>query len=198
MSPIHRSRTTRCSCPYLENRSPLKYYGKAKIGSRPAKRTKAEKLDLKDLRAIPFVGSWSQIKQNVPGYYGIGTALRRLADSGRLEELKKAFQEVPFFRALILNSMMSLIKCNFGLTKYLSEDPEYGGFWKMLYDEYELSTEMTLLISGYSTLMEKEPVTRSSILIRGENCASTSDHSAVRPHEARKRRREPGGLREDY
>ncbi len=152
--------------PYLENRSPLKYYGKAKIGSRPAKRTKAEKLDLKDLRAIPFVGSWSQIKQNVPGYYGIGTALRRLADSGRLEELKKAFQEVPFFRALILNSMMSLIKCNFGLTKYLSEDPEYGGFWKMLYDEYELSTEMTLLISGYSTLMEKEPVTRSSILIR--------------------------------
>ncbi|MGD9252032.1 MAG: phosphoenolpyruvate carboxylase, partial [Desulfobacterales bacterium] len=57
--------------PYLENKSTLKYYGKTKIGSRPYKRGHKAKLDLDDLRAIPFVGAWSQLKQNVPGYYGI-------------------------------------------------------------------------------------------------------------------------------
>jgi phosphoenolpyruvate carboxylase len=53
--------------PYLENKSTLKYYGQTNIGSRPDKRGDKEKLDFNDLRAIPFVGSWSQLKQNVPG-----------------------------------------------------------------------------------------------------------------------------------
>jgi phosphoenolpyruvate carboxylase len=49
--------------------STLKYYAKTNIGSRPSK-GKSEQLDFKDLRAIPFVGSWSQLKQNVPGFWG--------------------------------------------------------------------------------------------------------------------------------
>lgn len=152
--------------PYLENRSPLKYYGKANIGSRPAKRSKGTKLELKDLRAIPFVGAWSQLKQNVPGYYGIGTALKAMADAGRFDEVKHAYESVPFFKALILNSMMSLLKCNFNLTRYLANDPEYGEFWKMLNDEYELSVAMTLQLADFETLMQEEPVTRNSVEIR--------------------------------
>ena len=54
--------------PYLEKMSTLKYYSNAKIGSRPGKRGNKKKLELTDLRAISFVGSWSQLKQNVPGY----------------------------------------------------------------------------------------------------------------------------------
>jgi phosphoenolpyruvate carboxylase len=61
--------------PYLEQMSTLKYYAKTNIGSRPSKRSKSEKLDFNDLRAIPFVGSWSQLKQNVPGFFGVGSAL---------------------------------------------------------------------------------------------------------------------------
>ena len=152
--------------PYLEKRSTLKYYQKANIGSRPGKRGNKEKLELTDLRAISFVGSWSQLKQNVPGYFGIGTAIKTIEDSGRIGELKKMYVEVPFFKALMHNSMMSLTKCYFELTSYMKEDPKYGGFWNILHEEYELSKEMLLLISESDVLMENEAISRESIKIR--------------------------------
>lgn len=151
---------------YLENRSTLKYYQKANIGSRPGKRGNKKKLELTDLRAISFVGSWSQLKQNVPGYFGIGTAIKTLKDAGRLREVKKLYKEVPFFKALMLNSMMSLSKCYFELTSYMKQDKEYGAFWNILHEEYMLSKEMLLLISGSKVLMENEAVSRESIKIR--------------------------------
>lgn len=152
--------------PYLERKSTLMYYGQTNIGSRPVKRGSKERLELKDLRAIPFVGSWSQLKQNVPGYFGVGTALQSLVKEGKLQDLQRLFREVPFFNALISNSMMSLSKCNFELTRYISKDEEFREFWNILLAEYELSREMTLLISGYEVLMQEEPVTRSSVTIR--------------------------------
>jgi phosphoenolpyruvate carboxylase len=152
--------------PYLENKSTLKYYSEANIGSRPARRGSKEKLELSDLRAIPFVGSWSQSKQNVPGYFGIGTAIQSLVNEGKLDELKHLFNEVPYFKALILNSMMSLSKCNFDLTRYIAKDEAYREFWNILYNEYQLSKEMVLLLSGYSVLMEEELATRNSVEIR--------------------------------
>ncbi len=152
--------------PYLENKSTLKYYSEANIGSRPSKRGNKEKLELSDLRAISFVGSWSQLKQNVPGYFGVGTAIQALVNEGKLDELKKLFTDVPFFKALILNSMMSLSKCYFELTSYIAKDEEYKGFWNILFEEYKLSKAMTLLISQYRVLMEEEPVTKNSIGIR--------------------------------
>ena len=152
--------------PYLENKSTLKYYNTANIGSRPAKRGNQKKLEFKDLRAIPFVGSWSQLKQNIPGFFGIGTAIQTLINEEKSDDLKRLFREVPFFKALILNSMMSLSKCLFELTAYIAKDEGYKDFWNILFDEYKLSKEMVLFISGYQVLMEEEPVTRSSIEIR--------------------------------
>ena len=152
--------------PYLENMSTLKYYTKANIGSRPGKRGNKEKLELSDLRAISFVGSWSQLKQNVPGYYGIGTALKALEDEGRFDEAKRLYEEVPFFQALMMNSMMSLSKCYFELTSYMKENKEYGEFWNILHAEYELSKSMLLKLSGMKILMEKEVISRESIKIR--------------------------------
>ncbi len=152
--------------PYLENMSTLKYYTKANIGSRPGKRGNKAKLELSDLRAISFVGSWSQLKQNVPGYFGIGTALKKLEDEGRFEEAKKLYDEVPFFQALMMNSMMSLSKCYFELTSYMKEDDEYGTFWEILLQEFELSKKMLLKLSGMEVLMEKEAISRESIKIR--------------------------------
>jgi phosphoenolpyruvate carboxylase len=151
---------------YLEEKSTLKYYSKANIGSRPAKRGADKKLTLEDLRAISFVGSWSQLKQNVPGYFGIGTALSKMEASGRLEEFKELFQQVPIFRALILNSMMALAKTNFSLTRYMSNDPEYGAFWNILHEEFELTKRMVLEISGYERLMQEETLSRMSVEAR--------------------------------
>ncbi len=152
--------------PYLQYKSTLKYYNQANIGSRPAKRGSDKKLEFKDLRAIPFVGSWSQLKQNIPGFFGIGTALKTLVDEGKSEQLTELFHKVPFFKALILNSMMSLSKSNFKLTAYFAQDEIFRDFWKILFNEYTLSKEMVLQISGYNILMEEEPVTRNSIDIR--------------------------------
>ena len=152
--------------PYLENKSTLKYYQMANIGSRPGKRGNKKKLTLSDLRAISFVGSWSQLKQNVPGYFGIGTAIKTIRETGRLKELKKMYKEVPFFQALMHNSMMSLTKSYFELTSYMKEDAEYGDFWNILFEEYQLSKEMLLLISGSEVLMENEATSRESIQIR--------------------------------
>ncbi|MBU2558329.1 MAG: phosphoenolpyruvate carboxylase [Bacteroidetes bacterium] len=153
--------------PYLENKSTLRFYSKANIGSRPASRGQKTKLSFSDLRAISFVGSWSQLKQNVPGYFGIGTALNQLTEAGRLDELKQLFKNAPYFRILMLNAMMSLSKSNFTLTAYMAKEKnDYQEFWQILHHEFLLSKKMILLISGYNTLMEEEPMTKKSIVIR--------------------------------
>lgn len=151
---------------YLEHMSTLKYYAKTNIGSRPSKRGKSEGLVFSDLRAIPFVGSWSQLKQNVPGFYGVGTALKHYEDKGEFEKVQHLYQTSRFFRALIANSMMSLSKSFFNLTRYMSEDSEYGEFWKTIYAEYETTKRLILKLSGFKELMEDEPVAKASIAVR--------------------------------
>jgi len=151
--------------PYLEEVSTLKYYGRTNIGSRPSKRNDGQ-LVFEDLRAIPFVGSWSLLKQNVPGYFGVGTALQRLKEEGRLEDLKKLYRESMFFKTLIQNSMMSMSKTYFPLTYYLRNDKVFGEFWQILHNEYLLTHEMLLEIADYKALMEEEPLSKSSIKMR--------------------------------
>src|SRR5699024_5558909 len=87
---------------YLNYVSPLKYYGKTNIGSRPSKRSKTE-LSLDSLRAVPFVGSWSQIKQVVPGFFGVGSALEQLEKEGKWKETQKLYNNSLFLKALLDN-----------------------------------------------------------------------------------------------
>ena len=107
---------------YLENMTTLKYYSQTNIGSRPSSRSKSKKLNFEDLRAIPFVGSWSQSKQNIPGFYGVGTALNYFKKNNDFEMVKSLYNNSLFFKTLIANSMMSLSKTFFGLTNYIAED----------------------------------------------------------------------------
>ena len=152
--------------PYLERMSTLKYYAKTNIGSRPSKRGKSTELVFSDLRAIPFVGSWSQLKQNVPGFFGVGTALKHYEDQGEFEKVRSLYQNSSFFKTLVENSMMSLSKSFFNLTKYMAEDPEFGEFWNLIYAEYETSKRLLLKLTGYQELMENEPVGKASINVR--------------------------------
>ena len=153
--------------PYLEHVSTIRYYAKTNIGSRPSKRgDNNSKFDFSSLRAIPFVGSWSQLKQNVPGFYGVGTALKYYSDKKEFSKIKKLYKTSPFFRTLISNSMMSLTKSFFKLTSYMKNDPEYGDFWLLIYNEYKLSKKLILRLSGFDTLMENEPANKASIETR--------------------------------
>ena len=152
--------------PYLEHMSTLKFYAKTNIGSRPTKRGKSKSLDFSALRAIPFVGSWSQLKQNVPGFYGVGLALEKFEESGRFDQVLDLYQNNAFFRTLVYNSMMSLTKSFFKLTAYMQNDPEYGAFWDQIYAEYQRSKKYLLKLTGQSELMENEPAGKASIMVR--------------------------------
>lgn len=152
--------------PYLEEMSALHYYAQSNIGSRPAKRGGQSELKFEDLRAIPFVGAWGQLKQNVPGYYGLGSALKQMEDNGRWDECQALYRDSRFFAALIENSMQSMCKSNFMLTAYMKNDPKFGEFWGMIHDEFELSKAMVLKLSGQSVLLEDNPSSRYSIALR--------------------------------
>ncbi|MCR8669408.1 phosphoenolpyruvate carboxylase [Aestuariibaculum sp. M13] len=152
--------------PYLERMSTLKYYAKTNIGSRPSKRSKSDKLIFSDLRAIPFVGSWSQLKQNVPGFFGVGTALKKYEERGEFHKVEQLYNNSKFFKTLLENSMMSLTKSFFDLTKYMSKDEEFGAFWNIIYTEYQTTKSLLLKLTGYSELMENEPSGKASIEVR--------------------------------
>ncbi|HCY97944.1 MAG TPA: phosphoenolpyruvate carboxylase, partial [Polaribacter sp.] len=152
--------------PYLEKMSTLKYYAKTNIGSRPSKRSNSATLDFSALRAIPFVGSWSQLKQNVPGFFGVGTALKKYEDAGRFEEIIAFYNASDFFKTLLENSMMSLKKSFFELTAYMAEDTEFGEFWKLIHEEYKTTKRLLLKLTGHTELMENFPIGKASIEIR--------------------------------
>ena len=151
---------------YLEKLSPLPYYADTNIGSRPAKRNKEGGIQFKDLRAIPFVGSWSQIKQNVPGFFGVGTALKFYEDNNNCQTVQDLYNNSVFFRTLLENSMMPLCKSHFPLTAYLKRDAVFAEIWHIIYDEFKLTERLLLKISGDASLMANYPDGKASIDIR--------------------------------
>jgi len=152
---------------YLDKKTPLRFYGQTNIGSRPTKRgNDDEGLKFEDLRAIPFVGSWAQMKQNVPGFYGFGTAIQELSKNGKKDEIKNLYKKSLFFRTLIENSMQSLSKAFFPATKYLRDEEDYKEFWDKMYAEFKLTLDSLLEVSEQKELLDSNNVTKVSIKIR--------------------------------
>ncbi|WP_347160008.1 phosphoenolpyruvate carboxylase [Pontibacter chitinilyticus] len=150
---------------YLNYASPLRYYAEANIGSRPSKR-KPGKLNLNDLRAVPYVGSWSQLKQNLPGYYGVGKAFSKFEQDGRWHEIEQLYHSSLFFKTLMENCEMALTKCFFPLTAFLAQHPQYGPLWQEIYEEFELTKKYVLRLSKATELMANKPVNQLSIKMR--------------------------------
>lgn len=153
--------------PYLEKMTPLKWYGDSNIASRPTKRSGDGGMKFEDLRAIPFVGAWAQMKQNVPGYYGLGTAMEDFLKS-RGNEMRRLYQHSLFFRTLLENSMQSLSKSNFDVTRYIGDHPQFGAFWQMLFDEYGRTLRSLQAISGENDLLAENISSKHSISLREE------------------------------
>ncbi|MEP6676585.1 MAG: phosphoenolpyruvate carboxylase [Ferruginibacter sp.] len=151
---------------YLQQVSPLKFYSETNIGSRPAKRGATSKLMLKDLRAIPFVGAWSQLKQNLTGFYGVGSALQKMEEAGKWKEMKALYDHSLFVKTLMDNSEMAMRKCFFPLTQHLAQHPLHGEIWNIIFNEYELTKKYLLQLSGRSELMSNYPVEQLSIQMR--------------------------------
>jgi phosphoenolpyruvate carboxylase len=151
---------------YLEKFSPLKLLSHINISSRPTRRNAGSALKLEDLRAISFVTAWSQLKQSIPGFYGVGTALNKMKETGNWKEVKDLYSSSGFFKTMVDNCTMSMSKSDFRVTAYLEKDKKFGQFWKMLKDEFELTKTMLLDLTGSNVLMEEYPVERRSIAIR--------------------------------
>lgn len=151
---------------YLEELSPLKFLSSLNISSRPVKRNSNSELRLEDLRAISFVTAWSQLKQSVPGCFGVGTALKNAEDLGEWNQVQELYNTSGMFKTIIDNSIMSMTKSNFNITAYLKDDEKFGAFWNMLREEFELTSNYFLKLTGTRVLMERSPVERKSIATR--------------------------------
>ena len=152
--------------PYLQKMTPLPYFGGSNIGSRPMKRNTDATLRLDDLRAIPFVSAWAQMKQNLPGFYGVGTAIADLVEQDELTKLQAMYKNSLFFRTLLGNSMMSLTKSFYAATAYISDDPDFGDLWRKMYAELQLAQKQILNVSNLGSLMEDNIDIRQSIRLR--------------------------------
>lgn len=154
--------------PYMEQITPLNFFGELNIASRPPKRGKSQKLTLEDLRAIPFVGAWSQVKQNIPGFYGLGTALQALYRDHQGPLLQALYEKSLFFRTLIDNAMQSLAKSYLPITQWVSRDRQFGPLWRTIRKEVELTKKMIYKLTGEKCLLSDEPEIMRSIELREE------------------------------
>jgi phosphoenolpyruvate carboxylase len=138
------------------------------IGSRPASRTKSQKIE--DLRAIPWVFSWAQCRLMLPGWYGFGSALAAYrTDRGEegMELLKEMVQDWPFFRAMLSNMDMVLAKTNIAIaSRYaglLTDQDLRETIFTRIKRELEASIAGVLEVTGQSELLAQNPTLARSI-----------------------------------
>jgi phosphoenolpyruvate carboxylase len=150
---------------FFRQMTPLIEISKLKIGSRPASRSNSDRIE--DLRAIPWVFSWSQARVMLPGWYGVGHALAAFQDTGLLREMLDAW---PFFRATVDNLEMVLSKSDMAIAaRYatLVEDPQLGGtIFGRIRDAWTVTQERLLQITGQARLLEKHPALDAAIRLR--------------------------------
>ncbi len=153
---------------FLDQNSPLPLFDHLTIASRPVSRHASRSLELANLRAIPFVASWSVLKIQIPGFYGLGAALQSLIDSGRESELQRLYRDSRFFRALLDNAAMSLLKSRFDISAHLERDERVGLLWRRLRDEAALVERCILRVSRQPWLLSNDPLVRASVRFREE------------------------------
>ena len=150
---------------FFRQMTPLAEIAELKIGSRPASRTKSDRIE--DLRAIPWVFSWAQARVMLPGWYGVGQALQSFPDQGLLREMLAAW---PFFQATLDNMEMVLAKSNMAIAQLYTTLVQDRSLAEKLFTEIRTGWSAThdclLGITGQSRLLEKNPALDASIRLR--------------------------------
>lgn len=171
---------------YFTTSTPVSEIGELNIGSRPTSRKQTSSVD--DLRAIPWVLSWSQSRVMLPGWFGVGTALRRWIDGAvstggsgaadgavstgttpeeRLATLRRLYADWPFLRTTLSNMAQVMAKADMDLAgRYASlvPDAEVGRrIHGVISAEFDLSREMLLAVTGHETLLDDNPALARSV-----------------------------------
>ena len=154
--------------PFLAEASPLPLFDYLTHASRPVSRGGAKAIDLDKVRAIPLVATWSVLKIQISGFYGVGAALEQVIASGREAELQRLYRSSRFFRALLDNTAMSVLKSRFDITAHLERTARFAPLWNDLRDEAARVERCILRITGQPWLLANDPINRASIRYRDE------------------------------
>lgn len=150
---------------YWRAATPIDEISRLRLGSRPAAR-QGGALTPAGVRAIPWVFSWMQSRFNLPGWYGLGAGLARIDP----ERLRAMYIGWPFFRALLDNAEMSLLKADLGIAALYSDlVPDRAlatTVWDAVAAEYGQTREAILRVSGHAELMDADPVIQRSVGLR--------------------------------
>jgi phosphoenolpyruvate carboxylase len=155
---------------YFRTATPIDIIEQIEIGSRPSSRKKNK--DFKSLRAIPWVFSWTQNRQTISGWYGFGHSINKCVDENitSWEEIRKMYDEWEFFKMLVNNIEMVLLKTDMIIGKeYVSlcrNKKTSEEIFEMINKEYELSVKTVLKITGENELLEHNKSLQSSLLLR--------------------------------
>jgi phosphoenolpyruvate carboxylase len=161
---------------YFLAATPVDLLGALHIGSRPARRSGAA-TGLEDLRAIPWVFGWTQSRQIVPGWFGVGSGLAATDDLDALREMYAAW---PFFRTFLGNVSMTLVKTDLAIAeRYVALAPEpLRPLLDAVRSEYDLTVERLLAVTGDEALLDREPTLRTTLEIR-ENYLEPLHHLQI-------------------
>nr|WP_221713896.1 phosphoenolpyruvate carboxylase [Sphingobium xanthum] len=150
---------------FFREMTPIQEISGLKIGSRPASRTKSNRIE--DLRAIPWVFSWAQARVMLPGWYGVGQALKEFGDDALLRDMAQGW---PFFRASMANMEMVLAKSDLEIASHylpLVEDKTVGdAIFKRIREGWDLAHDMLLTATEQPYLLATNPTLDASIRLR--------------------------------
>ena len=148
--------------PVFEDRSPVRFIGELPIASRPVSRSGGG-LQFENLRAIPWVFSWTQMRCNVPGWYGVGTAFDRVVsgDESKLDACRSAYRAGGHFRAFIDNAQQEMARARLLVGGWYLGTAD--GLHPRIAAEFELAERAILAITGQGGLLDNNPVIRESI-----------------------------------
>ena len=153
---------------YYRQVTPINAIEKLPIGSRPSKRRQGDKVE--NLRAIPWVFSWTQCRCLIPAWFGIGSACKQFDDAGNFDVLQNMYDEWTFFKVIIDNAALALAKTNmpvFSRYAQLGNGLEGGDeLTSMIKTEFENTLAAILKLTGSEQLLDKASWLQRSISVR--------------------------------
>lgn len=151
---------------YFHATTPIDQIGELNFGSRPARRKATS--DVSDLRAIPWVFSWTQSRTNIPSWYGIGSALDSWITQNGVGELQAMYAQWPFFQTLMSNVHLGIGTTDLTIAKLYSElaRDNAAKLFTDIAEEFDLARNQLLLVTQCEEVLDTEPWLQHSIQVR--------------------------------